>query len=1038
MLAGTLSLTAIAVINTWRATDSKDRIRFEHAAQRTQDDIRKRLDTYIALLRAGSGFFAANDRVTREEFRTYVQQQKIRQHFPGIQGIGFSVKYTPTEKNNLITELQQQGIPPTQLRPEFQRDQYHAILYLEPLDQRNRAAIGYDMFTEPVRRAAMERARDLGVPAVSGRVTLVQEIDPQKQAGFLIYVPIYDGDMTPETIVDRRTALRGFVYSPFRADDLMAGILNQAEARYVDMQIYDGPRLTPNYLLHRSAPLSTNLDSARLTQTATMEVAGTTWTFVFTSRPELEAVSDRWLIPYLGVAGIAISLVLFGVIRSQVQALTKAERVAAQLQQSEVRFRTLIEQCPLSTQILSPDGRTLQVNQAWEALWGITLERLGDYNMLADPQLAEKGVLPYIQKAFAGEATAIPAILYDPNQTLPGITTYQDPLRWVQAYIYPVKDEHGQIREVVLLHEDITDRKLAEDALQESNERMALLYDMSSSLLLHEQPKTFISSLFSQLSNHLKLEVYFNYLFDPHQQVLRLHAFSGVSEAVIQPLAEIKLGQSVSGTVAQSHQPLIREHIQQSSDANTEFLRSLQINAYACYPLLSRNQLMGTLSFGSRNRPLFDADELALMQSVCDQVATALERAHLLAKLQHQTEELIQANRSKDEFLATLSHELRTPLNAMMGWSTLLRTRQFDQATAARALETIERNTKSLAQLIEDLLDVSRIISGKIRLTLHPVHLIPVIQAAIDTVHPAAEVKNIQILTDLDPTVGTVMADATRLQQVIWNLLANAIKFTPNGGRVAVQLTARQGKGSSLNKTELPSFDAAQIIVTDTGKGISSAFLPHVFDRFRQADSKTTRAQGGLGLGLSIVRHLVELQGGTVLADSPGEGQGATFIVELPLGGSTTPPTDPLPGSTPSPVDTTSALIRPLSDIRVLLVDDEADARELGAMILEQAGATVITVASAEAAIDTLIRLQPQVLISDIGMPGEDGYTLIRKVRALAVTQGGQVPAIALTAYARAEDRWQALQAGFQQHITKPISPPALIAAVTRLVKPDG
>ncbi|HEY9845867.1 MAG TPA: PAS domain S-box protein, partial [Candidatus Caenarcaniphilales bacterium] len=315
------------------------------------------------------------------------------------------------------------------------------------------------------------------------------------------------------------------------------------------------------------------------------------------------------------------------------------------------------------------------------------------------------------------------------------------------------------------------------------------------------------------------------------------------------------------------------------------------------------------------------------------------------------------ANRLKDEFLATLSHELRTPLNAMVGWTQLLRTRKFNEATTARALETIDRNAKSLAQLIEDLLDVSRIVTGKLRLNVRPVELIPVIEAAINTIRPAAEAKNIRIQKILDPLAGPVSGDPERLQQVVWNLLANAVKFTPKGGRVQVRL---ERVNSHI-----------EIIVSDTGQGIKAEFLPHIFERFRQADSTITRFHGGLGLGLAIVRQLVELHGGSVHAHSPGEGQGATFMISLPLMAvleiQDTQRVHPT-ASSEELLDNSHSL----KGLQILIVDDEADARDLITVILEQCEAKVTAVASAREALVVIQQMQPDVLISDIGMPDED------------------------------------------------------------------
>lgn len=485
---------------------------------------------------------------------------------------------------------------------------------------------------------------------------------------------------------------------------------------------------------------------------------------------------------------------------------------------------------------------------------------------------------------------------------------------------------------------------------------------------------------------------------------------------------------------------------------------------------------MGTLCFCSRTRLQFSQNEMGMMQAVCDQIAIAIERARLIASLQQQTEQLQEANRMKDEFLAILSHELRSPLNAILGWSQLLRSRKLNETQITKALETIERNAKTQTQLIEDLLDISHIIRGKLRLHVRTCNLIAIIEAALDTVRLAAQAKDIHIQTSFDSKAALVSGDGERLQQVVWNLLSNAIKFTPAGGKVEVVLSLvkeekqtreyrntesvfdkfsaspRQNISASFKASSpLATSDAtigrtpahwfpsnyAQITVKDTGIGISSEFLPYVFDRFRQADSSSTRSHGGLGLGLAIVRHLVEMHGGTVDVASPGKEQGTTFTVKLPLLKSQ----DSIVHTEELTVNSQQANFNclPISSsvldgVRVLVVDDEADTRDYLTTLLKQSQADVLAVASVPAALEAVEHWKPDVLVSDIGMPEEDGYSLLRKLRSLAPEKGGKIPAAALTAYARAEDRRRAIQAGFQLHLPKPIDPSELITVVASLV----
>jgi len=379
------------------------------------------------------------------------------------------------------------------------------------------------------------------------------------------------------------------------------------------------------------------------------------------------------------------------------------------------------------------------------------------------------------------------------------------------------------------------------------------------------------------------------------------------------------------------------------------------------------------------------------------------------------------ANRLKDEFLATVSHEIRTPLNAIIGWSHLLRSGRLDEAGTTRAIETIDRNAKTQAQLIEDILDVSRVITGKLRLRNEPVDIASVINAAIDSVQLAIESKDLHLEVTLDPSARHTFGDNGRLQQVVWNLLSNAIKFTRTGGRIKIKVKRAEGN--------------MQLRVSDTGHGISPDFLPFIFERFRQADGTSTRSHGGLGLGLAIVRHLVELHGGSIKADSAGVGQGATFTITLPLAPQSRSQRKKVTGRLRAEeVSLGHFTSFPLLDgVKVLLVDNDADTLQVVRAMLDGSKAIVETAASVSEAMEMLVWYDPHVLVSDLAMPEEDGYSLIRKVRALGANKGRQVPAIALTSYVRVEDRARALAAGFNMFVPKPLQPDELITAIVNL-----
>jgi PAS domain S-box-containing protein len=580
---------------------------------------------------------------------------------------------------------------------------------------------------------------------------------------------------------------------------------------------------------------------------------------------------------------------------------------------------------------------------------------------------------------------------------------------------------------------DITERQMAEEALRESEarfrraaDRTARLQAITAALSEALTPAQAASAVLTQgleaVGAHAgsvavlteqgdELELLDAVGF-PTEMVEKWRSFPVTSEA---PLAEaVRTGEMV----------LIESlRARESSYPRLSALHTVNNSeALAALPLTVEGRTLGAMGLTFREAQEFNEDDRAYMLSIARQCAQAVQRTRLYQAERRLRAEAEDANRTKDEFLATLSHELRTPLTAMLGWTRMLRMKALDEATSAHALETVERNAKAQAQLIEDLLDVSRIITGKLRLDARPIELMPVIEAAIDAVRPAAEAKSIKIVTRLDASAGPVSGDPSRLQQVAWNLLANAVKFTSRGGHVEVRMRRVDSQ--------------VELIVSDTGQGISSEFLPYVFDRFRQADGSSTRLHGGLGLGLAIVRHLVELHGGTVSADSAGVGQGATFHVQLPLLPSTVADFGLRPEDHAAEK---SAILNPrsaaLKGLRVLVVDDEEDARALIRTVLERQGAEVVAVGSAREALRELSARKPDVIVSDIGMPDEDGYALIRQVRERGADDGGWTPAAAVSAYVGEDNRRQALAAGFQLHVAKPVDPVELIAVVESLAK---
>jgi PAS domain S-box-containing protein len=596
--------------------------------------------------------------------------------------------------------------------------------------------------------------------------------------------------------------------------------------------------------------------------------------------------------------------------------------------------------------------------------------------------------------------------------------------RWFEVRAYPSEDGLS-----VYFH-DVTERHQAEEALLERTRLAELNADVGLALTSADDMREMLGRCAEALIEHLDAAFARIWTLDPRAEILELQASAGLYTNLDGSHSRIPVGEYKIGRIARDRRPHMTNMVIGDEEvSDQEWARREGMIAFAGYPLVIEDKLFGVLAMFAR-KPLTPVT-LDALSSVANAVALGIERkraqeerAYLLERERQARMESEQANRAKDEFLAVLSHELRTPLTSILGWSRLLLGDQLKEADRERALNTIQRNAHLQSQLIDDILDVSRIITGKLRLEVRPVELSFVIEAAIESVLPAAEAKQIRLQRVLDSGTSFVSGDPNRLQQVIWNLLTNAIKFTPRNGRVQVRLERVDSH--------------VELIVTDTGPGIKPEALPFIFDRFRQEDSTTTRRHGGLGLGLAIVRHLVEMHGGTVEVESSGNGAGATFTVKLPLIATRSAhlmPDQRKEGVHPTASTSGVSFDCPpeLEGLHVLVVDDEEDTRYLVSSILEQCAARVSTAASAEEGLAALKRLRPDVLLSDLGMPVEDGYSLIMKVRALPPDEGGRTPAAALTAYARVEDRMKVLRSGFQIHLPKPVEPAELVTVVASL-----
>ncbi len=697
-----LLTSGVCALLGWSAR-ARDEARFENLVQTTSDRIQRRLDTYIALLQGTEGLFATQREVTPEEFSAYVQLLEIPSQYPGIQGLGFTQRFAREERPRLERQMRTAlDLPGFHAWPEVPGAELHSVVMLEPRDLRNLAAMGYNMYSEPMRREAMARARDTGLPALTGKVTLKQEIHQDKQAGFLLYLPVYRGGHVPATLEERREKLEGFVYSPFRADDLLHGIFGAERQPRVAFQLYDGLEVDEEWLLHSSHGPEAWAHEPMFTTTTTLLVAGRPWTLTFSSLPAFDATASGPMVLPVSGLGVLVSLAFFLMMLAQVRARGEAER--------------------------SADGL-----------------------------------------------------------------------------------------------------------------RVALA-----------------------------------------------------------------------------------------------------------------------------------------------------ERARV-------EEQLREADRRKDDFLAMLAHELRNPLAPMLTAVQLMERKQRAGVGTEREREVVERQVHHMRRLVDDLLDVSRVTRGKIQLRKHPVDLVGSVGRAVEAARPFADSREHTLRVELPDGPVWTEADPVRLVQVLTNLLHNAAKYSESGGRITLTLACEAGE--------------AVVRVADTGMGIPAEALPHLFEPFMQVARTLDRAQGGLGLGLTLVKQLVELHGGRVEASSEGVGRGSVFTVRLPL-----LPAERVPVV---PVEAPAGRQMPGEGRRVLVVDDNVDAAELLGEVLEMDGHQVTVVHDGMAALAHMGAEDPEVIFLDIGLPGMDGYEVARRIRERSGGTGPRL--VAVTGYGQASDRQRSREAGFDAHLVKPV-----------------
>ncbi len=707
------------------------------------------------------------------------------------------------------------------------------------------------------------------------------------------------------------------------------------------------------------------------------------------------------------------------------------------LRQSEEVLRALANSIPQLAWMAQADGNIVWFNQRWYEYTGTRPEQMEGWGWQS---VHDPDVLPLVlQRWNESIRTGHPFDMEFPIRGADG------QFRWFLTRVNPVRDRLGHVVRWFGTNTDVDQVKRVQQALRDESNVLELLNSTGSALSRQRDLRSLLQTVSDAATgiSGARFGAFFYNGKDSAGQPFPLYTVSGAGADEF-----ARLG--LPGTTALSGPTLRGEAAVRSDDvgADARYGQTAPhfglppghpaMRSYLAVPVVARSgEVLGRLMFGHPQAGVFTDRTERIVGGIAAQAAVAIDNTRLYEAAQHAAEErkeLLESERlaraeaertsqMKDEFLATLSHELRTPLSAILGWAQVLRRGTRDAADLQRGLQTIERNARAQAQLIEDLLDMSRITSGKVLLDIQSLAPALFIDAAIETVRPAAEAKNIRLEKHYAPDAGMISGDPARLQQVIWNLLSNAIKFTPRDG--LVQIAVR------------PAGAGVEIAVSDSGAGIAPEFITHVFERFRQGDASTTRQHGGLGLGLSIVKHLIEQHGGTVRVASEGEQRGACFTVELPAANQQLMAARPdrAPYSPPSPL-TPDIELRDLSGVKVLVVDDEPDARDLIKRILSDCNASVTTAASARAALAAFGEIRPDVLVTDLGMPDMDGFQLLTQVRALGQSGGGNLPAVALTAFARSEDRLRALEAGFAAHISKPVEPTQLIATVADMVGP--
>ena len=952
--------------------------RFVYRAEKERDNILARMRVYEQILRSGAAFFQASDSVSRSEWRSYIEHLELDEALPGIQGIGFATVVAPADRLAHERAIRREGFPDYKIWPAGERETYTSIVYLEPFVGRNQRALGYDMFSEAQRRDAMERARDTGRPALTGKLVLVQEIEEGIQAGFLIYLPVYRNNLPQEGIAERRNALLGYVFMPFRADDLLHTIIGKNH-KDVDMALFDQEESAAN-LLFNSHP-DENQASGRHVVLLPIEFASHRWLARFQSRPDFDIVTTSYLPGSIAVGGVLFALMIFGMLVNNARQQRRVEAIASRLSESEVSLRSILDNAPDAVFIARPDGHYDYVNQEAAGLVGYTTEELlamGVEHLTPDGQAEE-------HRRIFGHVLSSGQIFTELQLRRKDGTTV---LVELSATHLPNGNVLGSCR-------DIGERKRAEQAVLAAERKFRGLIEQSLVGVYIIQAGRF---------------AYANPRF------AEMFGFASPADIVGKV--------SVNDLVAPEDRQRVAENLQRRISGAVEAIN---------YSFVGVRRDGSHLDVEVYGRTMEYDDEPAVIGVIVDVTERKQAEAEL-AQHRHHLEELVRlrtldlsiakeaaeaANRAKSTFLANMSHELRTPMNAIIGLAGILGRRSEDPVQRDK-LGKITNAANHLLRLLNDILDLSKIDAERLTLEQTPLKIGSIVANVESLVSDKLESKHLHLERNVAERLLNceLIGDPLRLQQILLNLVSNAVKFTEQG---RVTLSAHI-TGESEHGMEIA------FAVRDTGIGISEEALQRIFEPFEQADSSTTRQHGGTGLGLAICKHLVQLMGGEIeVSSKPGRGSSFNFTLHFDKHQAA----DDWRG--PVEVSDAEEKLRGRKDLRILLAEDDPVNQDVGRELLQDTLGLQVDVAN-----DGLEALEKarltiyDLILMDIQMPKMDGLVATHAIRALPGY--ASTPILAMTANAFADDRQRCMNAGMNDFIAKPVEPDTLFRIIARWV----